>query len=126
MCLAQAPRVYAWTDVVDDLSGQAADAEAWLQVADARRHLGELLTEIGRVYVPALLANARALASGEKEMQTQIDGRLWIQPTFPYQGRCLQWIRGAYADLAAADQQAVQAILADTGCEPLLVQSRGG
>lgn len=126
LCLAQAPRVYAWTDVVDDLSGQAADAEAWLQVADAKRHLGELLTEIGRVYVPALLANARALASGEKEMQTQIDGRLWIQPTFPYQGRCLQWIRGAYADLAAADQQAVQAILADTGCEPLLVQSRGG
>jgi hypothetical protein len=82
--------------------------------------LEELLTEIGRVYVPALLANAAALQAGEAQMQTTIDGRAWQQPTFAYQGKCLQWINQEYQQLSAADKQQVDEILGGTGCEALL------
>ena len=82
--------------------------------------LGPLLSEIGRVYVPALIANAKALQAGEKEMQTTIDGKPWKQPSFPYQGRCLAWIKQEYQQLAADDQAQVDHILAGTGCEEIL------
>ncbi|MFT4718941.1 MAG: glutathione S-transferase [Candidatus Azotimanducaceae bacterium] len=120
ICLQQAPRVFAWTDVVDDLSGQAAEDDGWMSVGAVKETLGELLAEIGRVYTPALLANAKALASGEKEMKTTIDDKPWEQPTFAYQGRCLQWIREEYQSLGPLDQQQVDLALAGTGIEPLL------
>ena len=81
--------------------------------------LGEFLSEVGRVYAPALIANAKALMAGEKEMQTEIDGQRWVQPAFAYQGKCLQWIREEYAALTADDQAVVRDIFAGSGCEPL-------
>lgn len=51
-----------------------------------------MLGEIGRVYVPFLLANAQAVMTGAKSFETTIDGRAWSQPTFPYQAKCLKWI----------------------------------
>ncbi|MEQ8484132.1 MAG: glutathione S-transferase N-terminal domain-containing protein [Pseudomonadales bacterium] len=122
ICLAEAPRVHAWTDLVDDLSGWPAEASAWLAVDQAGEVLGDLLAEIGRVYTPALLANAEALMAGRETMETTIDGRPWVQPAFPYQGKCLQWLRQGFAALGAADQAAVRGIVAGSGCEPLLEQ----
>ena len=123
ICLDMAPRLYAWTDIVDDLSGHPALASQWMDTADVTAVIGELLAEIGRVYAPALLANARALQSGNKEFETTIDSRRWVQPTFPYQGRCLKWINDEYNALQMADRQQVDAILAGTGCEALIAQS---
>ncbi|XOV89747.1 MAG: glutathione S-transferase N-terminal domain-containing protein [Pseudomonadota bacterium] len=120
ICVEQAPRVFAWTDVMDDLSGRRATDRDWLETEEIRNRLGDLLTEVGRTYVPALLANARALQAGNKDMETTIDGRRWEQPTFPYQAKCLQWIRAEYAGLGTKDQRYVAALLKDTGCEPLL------
>lgn len=119
ICLEQAPRVYAWTDVVDDLSGTPAEAGGFLTRDDAKSVLGEFLAEVGRVYVPALIANARALMNDDNQMETEIDGRPWVQPTFPYQGKCLQWIREEYAGLSQNDQDAVNGILKGSGCEQL-------
>ena len=82
-----------------------------------------MLTEVGRTYVPALLANAQAMMKGEDQMETTIDGRQWVQPTFPYQGKCLQWIRAMFNELSEADQGFVQALLNGTGCEPLVSSS---
>ena len=79
-----------------------------------------LLSEIGRVYVPALLANARAVAAGEKDWETEIDGAPWTQRTFPYQAKCLGWIRDEYAALSEKDRKRVDTLLAGTGCEALL------
>ena len=56
-------------------------------------------------------------------METTIDGRQWVQPTFPYQGKCLQWIRAMFNELSEADQGFVQALLNGTGCEPLVSSS---
>ena len=57
----------------------------------------KLLEEIGRVYAPFLLANADALQRGAPEVGCTIDGRPWTQRPFPYQGKCLQALRAAYA-----------------------------
>ena len=118
ICLAQAPRVHAWTDVVDDLSGCPAADDGWTDIEDAA-YLQDLLTEVGRVYVPALLANAAAMNKGEKEMSTTIDGRPWKQPVFGYQAKCLQWIRQEYVRLEDHQRAQVDALLAGTGCEAL-------
>ncbi len=121
ICLREAPRVYAWTDLVDDLSGNAAREADWRPVDTAADTLGDLLAEIGRVYAPALLANAAALQAGNEQVQTSIDGKPWTQPAFPYQAKCLKWINDEYRKLADDHRQAVDAILAGTGCESLII-----
>ena len=124
ICLQKAPRVHAWTDLVDDLSGQPAPEEAWMAVDNARAILGDLLTEIGRTYVPALLANAQALQNGEQEVHTTIDGKPWQQPVFPYQAKCLQWINREYQLLDEPAQAQIDTILNGTGCDALLFKTR--
>ena len=62
---------------------------------------GLSFAEVGRVYAPFLLANADALARGAEQVECQIDGRPWVQKPFPYQGKCLQWLREGYAALAS-------------------------
>lgn len=120
ICLRDAPRVYAWVDVVDELSGHVCEGDGWMSVEVVRDVLGPLLSEIGRVYAPALIANANALQAGNKHIETTIDGKPWEQPTFPYQGRCLSWIREEYQNLGTRDKAQVDLILSDTGCEELL------
>lgn len=121
ICLQQAPRVFAWTDVVDDLSGQVCADDGWMSRDTVKAVLGDLLAEIGKVYAPALLANARAMQAGQKQMETMIDNQPWQQPTFPYQGRCLEWINEEYQSLAAEERRCVDDILAGSGCENLLL-----
>ncbi len=119
LALERAPRVCAWVDIVEDLSGHPAAAGGWQDTEIAGQALRPLLTEVGRVYVPALRANAAALATGEQDWRTTIDGRPWEQPTFPYQGKCLQALRMAHADLDDDSRTRVGAMLAGTGCEAL-------
>ena len=120
ICLDAAPRLYAWTDVVDDLSGHPCEDNGWMSVGEVRKVLGSLLTEIGRVYIPALMANAEALLAGEQEMETTIDGKRWQQPSFPYQAKCLGWITDEYRKLSPEDRSQVDEILEGTGCEDAL------
>lgn len=117
---AASRRVRAWVDRVEDLSGLDPQPADWISRADARTHLAPLLSEIGRVYAPFLRANAAAAQAGQDRWEAEIDGAPWTQPTFPYQAKCLVWLRGAYAALTDADRAAVDAILAGTGCEAIL------
>ena len=57
--------------------------------------------------MPALLANAAAIDAGADEVQTEIDGKPWVQKPFPYQARCLQWLRQAYVGLEGEDRSLV-------------------
>ncbi len=120
ICFETAPRVHAWTDIVDDLSGNPASDTDWMSTDSIQDVLGELLSEIGRVYAPALLANAKAIQAGSEQVETTIDGRPWAQPPFPYQAKCLQWINQEYRALGSNGQGQVDGILADTGCETLI------
>lgn len=116
---ATAPRVLAWVQSVDDLSGLEPKAEDWIDRADSPASLKALLAEVGRTYVPALLANARAIDVGAEQVDAEIDGQPWVQAPFPYQAKCLQWVRQEYARLSGDDRAAAQSLLSGTGCEAL-------
>lgn len=115
------PRTVAWTTLAGDLSGLDSQEDAWVSLADQPESLQTLLREVGRVYAPALLANAQALQTGDKEWEAEIDGARWVQQTFPYQAKCLQWINEQYQALSDADKQTVDAVLSGTGCEQLIL-----
>jgi len=120
ICLREAPRVMAWTDIVDDLSGLSIQEEGFIQRKDVKSKLGNLLSEIGRVYAPVLLANEKAFKHDSDIIQTTIDGCEWTQPRFPYQLKCLNWIREEYLALNDEDRRVVNELLAGTGCERLI------
>jgi hypothetical protein len=113
----RAPRVVAWVDVVDDLSGLEPDARDWTPADAVPDTLRAILAEVGRVYAPFLLANARALERGAERGECAIDGQPWVQRPFPYQGKCLAWLRQGYAELGP--QRCGRRAARRTGCEPL-------
>ena len=82
--------------------------------------LRPLFSEIGRTYAPVMLANAQALAKGADEVEAEVDGQRWVQAPFPYQAKCLQWLKASFAALTRDDQGRVRAALDGCGCEPLL------
>ena len=116
---AQAPRVLAWVQTVEDLSGLDPEAAHWVEGDAVPASLRALLAEAGRTYVPALLANAQAIDSRAEQVETEIAGRRWVQKPFPYQAKCLQWLRQERARLDAADRARADEVLAGTGCEAL-------
>ena len=115
----QAPRVLAWVDVVDDLSGIEVKDDDWIAREAIPNTLRDLFSEIGRSYAPFMIANAEALASGAEEMAFQLEGERYWQRPFRYQGKCLRWLRDEYAKLGTDDRGAVDAVLDGTGCEVL-------
>jgi glutathione S-transferase len=117
--LAMAPRIVAWVDVVEDLSGLEPGDGDWLARDEAATALRPLLAELGRTYAPFLLANADALARRAARVECTVDGRPWVQAPFPYQAKCLASLRDGHAALRPDDRAAVDALLAATGCERL-------
>jgi glutathione S-transferase len=120
IALAESPRVVAWVDVVDELSGLEPSASDWTRRDEAgSESLRALLMEVGRVYVPFLLANASAVADGADRVECKLDSHAWTQKPFPYQAKCLTWLREEHAALHPSDRAAADALLAGTGCESL-------
>ena len=120
IALETAPRLVAWVETMEDLSGLEPRDEDWTARDAIPDTLRALLGEVGRVYAPFLLANAEAIARGAARVECSIDGRPWVQQPFPYQGKCLGWIREAYRTLAREDRHAVDTMLVGTGCERLV------
>jgi glutathione S-transferase len=118
-----APRVVAWVYAMEDLSGLEASEAAWMTVTNLRSAVSELLGEIGSVYVPLIMANAAAVHEGKERVEVEIDGRPWVQAPFPYQAKCLQWLRQGYDSLDAEAKADVDSILLGTGCESLFVSA---
>jgi glutathione S-transferase len=116
---AEAPRIVAWIETVEDLSGLTVSDADWSARSPFPDTLRALFTEIGRVYAPALLANARALETRAARVECEIDGKPWVQQPFPYQAKCLAALRAERAKLAGIERSAVDAALAGTGCEVL-------
>ncbi|HUO06079.1 MAG TPA: glutathione S-transferase [Candidatus Binataceae bacterium] len=110
-----APRVVSWVSNLDDASSIEVSADDWIDRSRAGGTLRAFFAEIGRVYAPFLIANARALRSKAAEVRCEIDGCEWIQQPFPYQGKCLGWLRQAHAALKAQDRDFVDSFLEGTG-----------
>jgi glutathione S-transferase len=117
--LARAPRTFGWTGSVDDLSGLQPQDTDWFDVTALPRTVTAILREIGRVYPTFMLANAKAVQSGAAQVETQIDGKPWVQQPFPYQAKCLGWLRRDHAALDAGAKRRFEAAIAGTGCEAL-------
>lgn len=115
------PRTVAWVSTMEDPTGLAPEAQDWLSPAQQPGALRALLEEVGRVYAPTLLANARAIEAGEATWEIEIDGARWTQQTFPYQGKCLRWINEQYRALSSAQRDCVDQVWAGTGCEALIL-----
>jgi glutathione S-transferase len=113
-----APRVVSWVNWMEDLSWREVSDSQWM-TRDEAPLLRPIFEEIGRVYAPFLRANAAALQSGAERVECEIDGQPWVQQPFPYQGKCLKWLREAHARLGAADRSWVDSMLSSTGCERL-------
>ena len=122
LTLKKAPRIYAWVEVSEDLSGLEPRETDWIDPANVPPTLIAMLKEFGRVYVPALLANEKAIATGASTFETEIDGKPWKQQTFPYQAKCAQWIRNEYADLNSEHRATVDKLLKGTGLEVLFTK----
>lgn len=114
------PRTVAWVDSTRDLSGLEPEATHWTRLEEQPDTLKGLLSEIGRVYAPAQLANAAAVESGADNWQCEIDGAPWTQPTFAYQAKCLKWTRDEYAALTDTNRARVDDYLKGTGIEAML------
>ena len=120
LTLSIAPRVTAWVGMMEDQSGVEPNAADWIDAANPPPTLKALLCEIGRVYTPVMLANARAVMSGAAEVSAEVDGQAWTQQPFPYQAKCLKALRDGRAALAPEARKIVDAALDGTGCEALL------
>ncbi len=119
-----APRVIAWVNRVEDLGGLDVGDDGWSSREAIGAGLRPLCAEIGRVYAPFLLANAAALRNGAAEVECRIDDTRFLQQPFPYQAKCLRWLRERHAALESADRGFVDAVLAGTGCDALFAAER--
>ena len=118
--IERAARMVNWVERTDDLSWwDVSGDEGWAGRDAIPATTLALLPEIGRTYVPFLLANDAALAAGDETFSCVIDGHGYSQGTFVYQRKCLAWIRDQYAALNLADRTDVDALLEGTGCESL-------
>jgi len=117
--LAESPRTLAWVERMEDLSGWEPSDDDWVSADPPPEALRALFAEVGRVHAPFLLANAAAVRAGAKEVACTIDGRPWRQAPFPYQAKCLVWLREHHASLAPDERRCADAALAGSGCEVL-------
>ena len=120
LTLDVAPRVFAWCDNVEDLSGLEPKESDWIESDQIPGTLSEIFKEIGRTYAPFLLANAEAVAEGKEEWESEIDGKLWKQMPFVYQAKCLAWIREEFRKLDDEQKAKILQILEGSGCEVLI------
>ncbi|MGV0036550.1 MAG: glutathione S-transferase family protein [Candidatus Azotimanducaceae bacterium WSBS_2022_MAG_OTU7] len=116
------PRVHAWVSKMEDLCGVEPADNDFITALGFPATLKALLKELGRTYVPVMLANAAAIDQGLDQVQTEVEGKPWTQEPFPYQAKCLQWLRIEYARLDEEDRARVNEILMGTGCEPLVAR----
>ncbi len=115
----QAPRVCAWTEVMEDLSGLEPGDDDWCSADQMPESIRGLLGEVGHFHAPFLLANADAIERGAERVEAEIAGQPWVQKPFSYQKKCLTWLRESHARLDAESRSIVDGFLAGTGCEAL-------
>jgi len=119
LALEIAPRVAAWTGMMEDLSGLEPTDGDWLSMDPAPDTLTALLAEIGRTYPPVMLANARAVMQGASDVSAEVDGEAWTQQPFPYQAKCLGWLRQSRDALSGQARGQVDAVLGLAGLSGL-------
>ncbi len=120
LILQRAPRLYAWTEVLEDLSGYELKEGDWFAAEGLPETLEALLGEVGRIYAPYLLANGSAVEARAETVELELEGQRWRQQPFPYQAKCLAMIRAAYEDLVPEHRALIDGVLGRTGLVKLV------
>lgn len=121
MMRADYPYSFRWLAHIDDLSG--IDGQWDSSDQPLAPVISAVLTQIGQIYAPFLLANATALAADEDRFSMEVDGMPYSQGTFKYQAKCLSELRKRYAGLDPAARQAVNPVLEEHDCLSFLRES---
>ena len=140
------PRTVSWVNIMSDLSGlhdsggigeffgvkgNKSDNKTklnyfddndygWIDIDNIPDSLIQIFNEVGKVYIPCLIANAKAYENGDEVWETNIDGSIWKQKTFPYQVKCLNWIKDEFNKLSANDKKTTLDLIGGSGCEDIL------
>ena len=51
-----------------------------------------------------MIANSKLITMVKEIWKTNIDDEIWEQKTFPYQVKCLEWIRDEFTNLEEDDK----------------------
>ena len=113
------PRTVAWVNTLDDRGGLDYQEEN-LTLDNLSDSIHELFKELSTSYVPTMMENHRAIENGEKEWSVDLAGYPWKQKSFPYQAKCLDWIREEFKDLDNKNQEKVLSFLTTTNCQSLV------
>lgn len=115
---ASAPHVMGWVERM--IAPQAEGAfEAWPALAPTLMPL--LKAEVGTLFLPWSLANAGAIAAGNKAFEMTLAGTAWSQEPQKYHARSLAEIRRKYTAAKAAP--GLEAILRESGCLGALTEA---
>ena len=140
------PRTVSWVNIMSDLSGLHDSGGigeffgvkgnksnnktklnyfddndyGWIDIDNIPDSLIQIFNEVGKVYIPCLIANAKAYENGDEVWETTIDGSIWKQKTFPYQVKCLNWIKDEFNKLSANDKKTTLDLIGGSGCEDIL------
>ena len=108
---ARAPAVLEWLQrmLFPRVEG---DFETWAQLSPTLMPLLE--KQVGRLFVPWTLANARAIEAGEEEFSVELAGQTWSQKPQKYHAKSLRALHDKYAKLG--DRSQVDSILDCAGC----------
>ena len=109
------PNVGAWLERMLEPADHG-EFEDWDALAPTLKPL--LADQVAAMFLPWSVANARAIASGDDEFELTLKGERWTQRPQKYHARSLGVLREKYAE--AADDAALDALLAETGCKPYL------
>jgi len=113
------PRTIAYVNTLDDRGGLD-----YVEENDTLDSLSEsihdLFKELAVSYVPTMIENHKAIEKGEKEWSADLAGYPWKQKSFPYQAKCLDWIRDEFRCLDNENQEKVLAFLTSTDCQSLV------
>ena len=113
------PRTVAWVNTLDDRGGLDYQEEN-LTLDNLSDSIHELFKELSTSYVPTMIENHRAIENGEKEWSVDLAGYPWKQKSFPYQAKCLDWIREEFKDLDQVNQEKVSNFLTANNCQSLV------
>ena len=117
---AIAPRTIAWLMRLADTSGVDG---AWIEYHALPKAIEELLIIAGRVYLPYLRANAKAIETGTDNFTTLLNGHRYTQPVFKYHIKCRNFLVDQLDRLNKQDRNRLRTLLGDTGCLQALMET---
>ena len=119
----EAVRTFQWVQDLDDASGIEGE---W---SDPSRPPGpgieRLLTLIGEVFLPFMVANAAAVSRGEPQVRVELRNLPLATRATRYKAHCLGWLKLALAEALKAGAPDLESLLRRHGCWSALQLTAG-